>query len=53
MGLSVDPKKPEEDNSMKKLLVLTMVFVLSISCCAAAQATTYLGMGTGGETGTY
>ena len=38
---------------MKKFLVLTMVFVLSFGCCAAAQATTYLGMGTGGETGTY
>lgn len=38
---------------MKKLLVLTMVFVLSLSFCVSAQATTYLGLGTGGETGTY
>ncbi len=38
---------------MKKFLALTMAFMLSISCCAAAQAATYLGLGTGGETGTY
>lgn len=38
---------------MKKLLVLVMAFVLSFGFCLSAQATTYLGMGTGGETGTY
>ena len=38
---------------MKKILVLALTLALVIGCCATAQATTYLALGTGGTSGTY
>ena len=38
---------------MKKILVLALTLALALGCCATAQATTYLALGTGGTSGTY
>ena len=38
---------------MKKLFALILTLMLMVSCLAAAQATTYLALGTGGTAGTY
>ena len=38
---------------MKKIFVLALTLAMILGCCATAQATTYLALGTGGTSGTY
>lgn len=38
---------------MKKVFAMILVLTLSLGCFAAAQATTYIALGTGGTAGTY